>query len=116
MCIRDSCNINLKLGVFYWLFNVVDLHRWHHSKKIEQSNNNYGNNLIIYDRLFGTYYHPQNRGQSQDQNQDTSAQEMEELGEIGLLNSNYPKSYLGQLRAPFIDDLDKEPVDRAEPN
>ena len=102
----QHCNINLKLGVFYWFFNVVDLHRWHHSKKIEQSNNNYGNNLIIYDRLFGTYYHPQNQGQSN--------QEMEELGEIGLLNSNYPKSYLGQLRAPFIDGLDKEPTDRAQ--
>jgi len=36
----QHCNINLKLGPLYWIFNVVDLHRWHHSKVIQQSNNN----------------------------------------------------------------------------
>ncbi len=93
----QHCNIDLKLGKFYWFFNVVDLHRWHHSKKIEESNNNYGNNLIVYDRLFGTYFHPERQ-------HDPSR----ELGEIGLLNPYYPKNYLGQLRAPFITGLDKE--------
>lgn len=98
----QHCNIDLKLGKLYWFFNVVDLHRWHHSKDPLESNNNYGNNLIVYDRLFGTYYHPQRQGQAERQ-----------IDEIGLLNPDYPKNYLGQLRAPFIDGLDK--VSRQKP-
>ena len=91
----QHCNIDLKLGRLYWFFNVVELHRWHHSKKPKQSDNNYGNNLIIYDRLFGTYFHPQR------QNSDAK------LGNIGLMNPDYPQNYLGQLKAPFIKGLDK---------
>jgi len=76
---------------------VVDLHRWHHSKEIQESNNNYGNNLIVFDRLFGTYFHPER--------QEVPSRHIEE---IGLLNPEYPESYLGQLAAPFKDGLDKQ--------
>lgn len=92
----QHCNIDLKLGPLYWFFNVVDLHRWHHSKNPKESDNNYGNNLIIYDRLFGTYYHPERQGDSE-----------REVGDIGLINPNYPQNYLGQLKAPFVKGLDK---------
>lgn len=92
----QHCNIDLKLGPLYWFFNVVDLHRWHHSKNPQESDNNYGNNLIIYDRLFGTYFHPERQGAPE-----------QEVGDIGLINPNYPQNYLGQLRAPFIKGLDK---------
>ncbi len=92
----QHCNIDLKLGPLYWIFNVVDLHRWHHSKEVAQSDNNYGNNLIVYDRLFGTYYHPERQGTPN-----------ASVGDIGLLNPNYPKNYIGQLKAPFIKGLDK---------
>lgn len=78
-------NMDVKLGPFYYIFNIVDLHRWHHSQCIEESNNNYGNNLIVYDILFGTRYLPSDKA----------------VDEIGLLNPDYPKSYLGQLVAPF---------------
>lgn len=93
----QHCNINLKLGPLYWFFNVVDLHRWHHSKVIQQSNNNYGNNLIVYDRLFGTYFHPERQTNPN-----------QHIEEIGLLNPEYPENYLGQLVAPFQDGLDKK--------
>lgn len=93
----QHCNIDLKLGPFYWFFNVVDLHRWHHSKNVEESDNNYGNNLIVYDRLFGTYYHPERQ-----------EPEPREVESIGLLNPNYPQNYLGQLAAPFENGLDKK--------
>jgi len=93
----QHCNINIKLGSLYYIFNVVDLHRWHHSKVIQQSNNNYGNNLIIFDRLFGTYFHPERQ---EDPNK--------HIDEIGLLNPDYPEDYLGQLAAPFKDGLDKK--------
>ena len=92
----QHCNIDLKLGPFYWFFNVVELHRWHHSKIAGESDNNYGNNLIIYDRLFGTYYHPERQGDSGRQ-----------VGAIGLLNPEYPQNYLGQLLAPLEKGLDK---------
>lgn len=93
----QHCNIDVKLGPLYWFFNVVELHRWHHSKDVSESDNNYGNNLIVYDRLFGTYYHPEARGESR------------EVGDIGLLNPDYPQHYLGQFLAPFRrGNLDKE--------
>ena len=92
----QHCNIDLKLGPFYWIFNVVDLHRWHHSKNTEESDNNYGNNLIIYDRLFGTYYHPEHQGKPD-----------ADVGEIGLVNPDYPQNYIGQLKAPLTRGLDK---------
>jgi len=92
----QHCNINIKLGPLYWFFNVVDLHRWHHSKEIQESNNNYGNNLIVYDRLFGTYFHPEM--------QETPVRHIED---IGLINPEYPQDYLGQLAAPFKPGLDK---------
>jgi len=95
----QHCNINIKLGPLYYFFNVVDLHRWHHSKEIQESNNNYGNNLIVFDRLFGTYFHPER--------QEVPSRQIEE---IGLLNPDYPESYIGQLAAPFKDGLDKKKI------
>lgn len=92
----QHCNIDIKLGPFYWVFNVVELHRWHHSKSPAESDNNYGNNLIVYDRLFGTYFHPERQGRPERQ-----------VGDIGLLNPNYPQNYLGQLAAPLTRNLDK---------
>ena len=93
----QHCNINLKLGRLYWFFNVVELHRWHHSKHVQESDNNYGNNLIVYDRLFGTYYHPERQSSSN-----------RKVGDIGLLNTDYPQNYLGQLTAPLHKGLDKQ--------
>lgn len=92
----QHCNINLKLGPFYWFFNVVELHRWHHSINREESDNNYGNNLIVYDRLFGTYYHPERQNILN-----------KRIEDIGLVNRNYPQNYLGQLMAPLKKGLDK---------
>lgn len=85
----QHCNIDLKLGWLYRIFNVADLHRWHHSKKIEESDHNYGNNLIVYDLIFGTCYHPGATGDTR------------QVETIGLQNPDYPRNYLGQFLAPF---------------
>jgi sterol desaturase/sphingolipid hydroxylase (fatty acid hydroxylase superfamily) len=37
------------------LFVTPDMHRVHHSWRIEEANSNYGFNLAIWDKLFGTY-------------------------------------------------------------
>jgi len=89
----QHCNIDVKLGPLYYIFNIVDLHRWHHSKVEARSNNNYGNNLIVYDVLFGTRYLPTEKPPS----------------DIGLKNPDYPQFYWGQFMAPFRrGKLDKE--------
>ena len=78
-------NIKVKLGPLNYIFSMTELHRWHHSKHIEESDRNFGNNLIIWDLVFGTFYYPRDR----------------EVEDIGLVNPDYPKSYIGQLKAPF---------------
>lgn len=78
-------NIRLKLGPLNYIFSMTELHRFHHSKRIEESDRNFGNNLIVWDILFGTFYYPKDQ----------------DIEEIGLLNTVYPKSYCGQFLAPF---------------
>jgi sterol desaturase/sphingolipid hydroxylase (fatty acid hydroxylase superfamily) len=78
-------NINLKLGVLNRIFSMTELHRWHHSKEIAESNKNYGNNLILWDIVFGTYFLPKGR----------------RVTTIGLLLDDYPEGYLSQLTVPF---------------
>jgi sterol desaturase/sphingolipid hydroxylase (fatty acid hydroxylase superfamily) len=41
-----------------WIFNTPELHHWHHSRQIEEQNNNYASTLMIWDQLFGTYHNP----------------------------------------------------------
>lgn len=57
----QHCNIELKLGLLNYIISGPELHRWHHSWKILESNKNYGNNVIIWDLLFGTYFNPRDR-------------------------------------------------------
>jgi len=41
--------------VLRWFIVTPDMHRVHHSKDMRETNSNYGFNLSIWDRLFGTY-------------------------------------------------------------
>jgi len=71
------------------------LHRWHHSMIIKESNKNFGNNLIVWDLLFGTWHLPK-------------AKKVEQLG---LINRNYPLGLIEQLKSPFIKGLDQDKSD-----
>jgi sterol desaturase/sphingolipid hydroxylase (fatty acid hydroxylase superfamily) len=93
----QHANIQTRIGVLNYVFSMTELHRWHHSKIIELSDKNFGNILIIWDLIFGTYYLPKDK----------------EVGSIGVLNPAYPHNYLGQLSAPFKNRLDK-PADYAQ--
>jgi sterol desaturase/sphingolipid hydroxylase (fatty acid hydroxylase superfamily) len=86
----QHCNVDVKLGWFNYIISGPELHRWHHSTNIHESNNNYGNHIIIWDILFGTYFLPQGKN----------------VSELGLLNRNYPMSFLKQIQAPFIKGID----------
>ncbi len=50
------CNVEMRFGVLSWIFNTPGLHRWHHSKDLKEGNRNYGENIMVWDILFGTYY------------------------------------------------------------
>ena len=84
-------NVDTKLGWLNYIISGPELHRWHHSKTIKESNTNYGNNVIVWDILFGTFLYPKDR----------------EVGELGLLNRHYPAGFLAQMKTPFIKGIEK---------
>lgn len=81
----QHANIDVELGPLNHLISGPQLHRWHHSKRIAESNANYGNNLIVWDLLFGTRYLPATQ----------------EVDQLGILKPDYPDGLLKQLSAPF---------------
>ena len=48
-------NIDLKSGWLNYLFSTNELHRWHHSADTGKANSNYGNAIVLWDQLFGTF-------------------------------------------------------------
>ena len=84
-------NVNLRMGVLNYVISSAQLHRWHHSIDIEESGTNYGNNLIIWDLLFGSWFLPKDR----------------QVGELGLINRSYPMSFTKQMKTPFTPGIDK---------
>jgi ornithine lipid hydroxylase len=80
------CNVDMRCGWLNWVFNTPQLHRWHHSRVAEEGNNNYGENLIIWDIIFGTRYYPENRRPPAD---------------IGCADP-VPLKFLGQIAYPFM--------------
>jgi sterol desaturase/sphingolipid hydroxylase (fatty acid hydroxylase superfamily) len=92
----QHCNIRLRLGPLNYVFSMAELHRWHHSLKLEEANANYGNNILFWDLVFGTVHYPKDRAASAD---------------IGLSDlPDFPKDYLGQVLSPWRwrDDTDQE--------
>jgi sterol desaturase/sphingolipid hydroxylase (fatty acid hydroxylase superfamily) len=57
----QHANLPVRLGPLNWIFSMTELHRWHHSKRVEEGNHNYGGNLIVWDLIFGTRYLPDDR-------------------------------------------------------
>ena len=79
-------NCLVRLGPLNYLIAGPELHRWHHSELPEESNNNFGNNLIVWDLLFGTRYFPRDR----------------EVGPLGLVDREYPMGFWAQMWTPFV--------------
>lgn len=78
-------NIDVKMGWLNYIISSAELHRWHHSREIQESNSNYGNNVILWDIVFNSFYFPKNN----------------EVEELGLQYKKFPKDFVGQLKAPF---------------
>lgn len=83
-------NCLVRLGPLNYLISGPELHRWHHSEIVDESDTNFGNNLIVWDLLFGTRFLPDDR----------------EVGPLGLVNRNYPTGFLVQMKTPFIRGLE----------
>jgi ornithine lipid hydroxylase len=84
----QHANVRYKLGWFNWIFAGGELHRWHHSSDIRHTNSNYGNNLIIFDVLFGTRCLPERE------------QDVEQLG-LGEHDKCFPQTWWRQLLVPL---------------
>jgi sterol desaturase/sphingolipid hydroxylase (fatty acid hydroxylase superfamily) len=80
----QHCNIRLRYGVLNYVVGSAETHRWHHSREPRESNANYGNTVIVWDLLFGTWFLPRDR-------------EVEALG----LREAYPTTFLRLMAAPF---------------
>ncbi len=79
-------NCSVRLGPLNYIVSGPELHRWHHSQRAVESDTNFGNNLIIWDLMFGTRFLPADR----------------EVGPLGLQNKTYPLNFLAQLKSPFV--------------
>lgn len=55
------CNIEMRFGWLNYVFNTPELHRWHHSKDLREGDKNYGENVVIWDLLFGSYFNEKRR-------------------------------------------------------
>jgi sterol desaturase/sphingolipid hydroxylase (fatty acid hydroxylase superfamily) len=78
------CNVTMRTGVLNYVFNTPELHRWHHSREPRFGNRNYGENLMLFDLMLGTYLVPPGRPPV----------------DPGIA-AEMPHSFLGQLGAPF---------------
>lgn len=83
----QHANVDFALGPLSWIFSIGELHRWHHSRRIDEANTNYGNNFIFWDAVFGTRYRPADRAAP------------ERVGIDGL--DSFPRGVLGQIVAPL---------------
>ncbi len=82
--ILSHCNIELRPGILNYIFNTPGVHRWHHSRKLAESNHNYGEILMLWDLIFGTHFLPKHRPPA-------------DLG----IDYVVPSGFLAQLAFPF---------------
>jgi sterol desaturase/sphingolipid hydroxylase (fatty acid hydroxylase superfamily) len=78
-------NVEMRAGALNWVLSTADLHRWHHSREVAESNANYGANLMLWDVVFRTRRAPSGPSPAT----------------LGLQEKNYPRTFLALLAAPF---------------
>lgn len=80
----QHCNIDLRYGLLNYVVGSAETHRWHHSREPREANANYGNTVIVWDLLFGTWFLPADRT----------------IGALGL-HQRLPASFKALMAAPF---------------
>ena len=68
-----------------YIVGSAETHRWHHSRvpRVERQLRQHW--VIVADLVFGTWFLPKDR----------------EIQDLGLQERDYPKTFLGLMRAPF---------------
>lgn len=85
----QHANIAARPGVLNYVLSTADLHRWHHSADLDESRSNYGNNLVVWDLVFGTWSLPKDRA----------------VPDAVGLGAPFPTDFGGQLASPFLTRL-----------
>lgn len=85
------CNVAMRFGSLSWFFNTPELHRWHHSRDLAEGNKNYGENLMLWDHVFGTWFNP------------AGCRPPVNIG----INEYMPPSFVQQLALPFRQNLQR---------
>jgi sterol desaturase/sphingolipid hydroxylase (fatty acid hydroxylase superfamily) len=80
-------NVRMSTGPLGWVLATPELHRIHHSSHADELNCNYGDALILWDRLFQTCRQPDRSRSMHDH--------------IGLADLEVSQTYLAHLRLPF---------------
>ncbi|MBK7776800.1 MAG: sterol desaturase family protein [Sandaracinaceae bacterium] len=82
----QHANIDLRPGWLSYVVATSDVHRYHHSVHLHESNTNFGNTTMLWDHVFRTFHLP--RG--------------EQAGTVvGIADAAVPESYLAHLAVPF---------------
>jgi sterol desaturase/sphingolipid hydroxylase (fatty acid hydroxylase superfamily) len=86
LAVVTHLNVDFRFGPLNYLFGSNEMHRWHHSSKVEEARN--FSVLMIWDHLFGTYVNPQGKARPD---------------RMGLFNEQgYPvHSFWGHMKIPF---------------
>lgn len=82
--ILTHCNVDMRCGALSLVFNTPELHRWHHAIDPAIGNRNYGENLMLWDHLFGTFFW-------------RPGSSVETIG----IREYMPATFLAQLAQPF---------------
>ncbi len=99
-------NVRLPLGLDRLLRALIvtpDMHRVHHSVEDHETNSNFGFNLSLWDRLFGTY-----------RDQPAAGHEGMTLGIHGFRDPRLCARLPGMLRIPFIGRVEDYALNRRD--
>lgn len=80
--VLQHANISVRTGWLDYVFATAALHRWHHDAT--DQGRNFGNNLALWDLVFGTWYRPPDATPER----------------VGL-NRPYPRTWFQQVIEPF---------------
>ena len=78
-------NLKLHYGFLNYVVGSAETHRWHHARDPKTASCNFSNTTILWDLVFRTWYLPAHQT----------------VEEIGVMDRNYPRGFLQQMRAPF---------------
>lgn len=99
---HGNVRIPFKLDkIIRWFIVTPDMHRVHHSDIPTETNSNFGFNLSIWDRIFGTYTAQPSLGH-----------EKMNIGLTTIRKLKYCIHFFGMLWVPFIKDNSKYPINR----